>query len=108
MAFQKVGDILHGDRAQPYAPRTARIAPENDEQQAAALRRLDELAGQPLLDERGQVIYHCRACKDMKWLRADVPYNHPLFGKVRMCPCSSQFDLYGGRWFAPGDLFHRG
>lgn len=31
----------------------------------------------------------CKTCKGARWLRNDVPYGHPLFGKITKCPCST-------------------
>lgn len=107
MSFQKIGNVIQ-DRAKPVSPPAWKVAAENDEYAARCERRLAELANKPQCDEHGQVIYHCRACKDMQWLRADVPFNHPLFGKVRLCLCSPQFATYGARWFAPSELYHLG
>ena len=105
--FQRIGNVIEnkGKPAQPSEPvrpqPAFRYAAEDDEQRARSEIKLRELAGKPLVIG-GRAIYQCSACHDMKFLRADVPLGHRLFGKARLCPCHPQFERFGAEWFAFG------
>lgn len=53
----------------------------------------------------------CPSCKGARWLRYDVPYGHPKFGKITQCPCATGLktnevptDIYTWLNDNPGDL----
>ena len=42
-----------------------------------------------ILDELPEI--QCKTCRDLKWVRREVPLDHPDFGKAFVCPdCASQ------------------
>ncbi len=105
--MQHIRDVMaqrkEEDSAKPVGPKPFRYAAENEEQSAYTARRLRELAGKPLIME-GRLICRCAVCLDRHWLRADVPFGHRLFGKLRMCPCNSQYAQFGDRWYTVREL----
>ncbi len=51
---------------------------------------------------------HCPVCKDAGWLRSDVPFGHPMFGKIVRCACQQAGDASRQRartfsWLGAGE-----
>lgn len=65
---------------------------------AAQEAQLQRVAGKPHIVNNRRV-HFCTACEDKGWLRADVPVDHKLFGKKRLCPCNAQYKEFGAKWF---------
>ena len=40
------------------------------------------------IQRKPTVVYNCTQCKDVGYLRANVPYGHPQFGKAVECECT--------------------
>lgn len=61
------------------------------EQRSTALRGRSLQSGLPELEAQmaaaEAAIGKCLVCKGKGWLRRDVPYGHPDFGKAEMCKC---------------------
>lgn len=82
------------ERIQPRpAPRYI-VTPSSEAEELgrieAAIRRLAAEC-----DEKGR----CGACHGTRFLRADVPLEHKLFGKYRCCVCNPQYEQFRGAWF---------
>lgn len=82
-----------------------KVAAENPEEAARRERALMAKVNQPVLGPAGNVIYKCAACRDLGFLKDNVPINHPHFGKVRVCPHREDYARWGNEWFSigPGD-----
>ncbi len=97
--MQRVGEVI----AERSRPRPPVVAPpplaEDEEYRAQVLRRIRELAGKPVYRDDGSLQYRCGVCRDMRWLKVDVPVGHKLFGRVTMCACHAKYQQFGGQWF---------
>lgn len=104
--MRKLADYIRDLPKEPFelrdepTVRTPKVLyyPDNPEEVARSETRLKAEAGQPELKPDGTRLYHCKLCKDMHYLRADVPVGHKLFGRVRPCPCHPEYATRGATW----------
>lgn len=57
------------------------------DKQLVLQRRRPELGNTELNPQKGIVPPACSQCRDAGYMRVDVPYGHPQFGKVIVCEC---------------------
>ncbi len=95
---QQILKQVHRDEPREIVPPAVKYAHEDATELARREERLRSLAGIPLI-QNGQIIYHCQVCLDMQWLREDVSVGHRLFGRMRLCPCNSEYAIFGAEWY---------
>lgn len=101
--FRRLRDIMHEGLGPKPSAVIYKPTPDVPEYDAASARKLEERVNRPVYGRDGQLLYHCAACHDMHFLKSDVPLGHPLFGCVRLCPCSEQFAEHGAAWVRSWD-----
>lgn len=98
--MERIGNVINEKQKREQAPVQApvRYAHEDEADKARREIWLRSQAGQPLI-VNGSVRCKCKVCHDMRYLRADVPVGHKLFGHIRLCPCHPRYAEQGGEWF---------